>query len=131
MPAYAQITTHTPEQTEQWRELAISNPSRLVRTIVLQPGHITRDGDNQGDIYPILQVLKEISTRDQHGVENNTWVGLVNAGLAEALCKNVCEMVIFLQALPNMPEDLLKKVKEEVVGSRDARLGLHFNLTNT
>jgi hypothetical protein len=116
MPAYAQIITHTPEQTLQWREIATSNPGRLVRTIVLKPGHTTREGDHQGDIYPAMQVLKEIAKdlKDKAAEENKAWVDLVNAGLAEALCKSVCEMVFFLQALPNMPKDLLKKVTEEV-----------------
>jgi len=114
MPAYAKIITHTPEQTLQWREIATSNPGRLVRTIVLQPGHTTREGDHQGDIYPALEVLKEISMKDQRGVENDAWGGLVNAGIAEALCRNVCDMVVFFQTLPDMPEDLLKRVTEEV-----------------
>lgn len=129
MPAYAQIITHTPEQTLQWREIATSNPGRLVRTIVLRTGHTTREGDHQGDIYPAVQVLKEISMnlKNQDGVENKTWVDLVNAGLAEALCKSVCEMVVFFQTLPNMPKDLLKKVTEEV--SPNYRL-LDFILNN-
>lgn len=116
MPAYAQIITHTPEQISQWRAIATSNPGRLVRTIVLQPGHTTREGDNQGDIYPAMQVLKEIAInlKGQGAPESKIWVDLVNAGLAEALCKSVCDMVVFYQALPNMPQDLLQKVKEEV-----------------
>ena len=116
MPAYAQIITHTPEQTLQWREIATSNPDRLIRTIVLQPGHTTREGDHQGDIYPAMQVLKEIAMKlkGQSAEKNKPWVDLVNAGLAEALCKAVCGMVVFLQSLPNMPKDLLKKVTEEV-----------------
>lgn len=116
MPDYAQIITHTPEQTLQWREIATLNPGRLVRTIVLRPGHTTREGDHQGDIYPAMHVLKEISNnlKGQGDVENKAWVDLVNAGVAEALCKNVSEMVVFFQTLPNMPKDLLKKVTEEV-----------------
>ena len=116
MSAYAQIITHTPEQTVQWREIATSNPGRLVRTIVLRPGQTTRERDHQGDIYPAMEVLKEIAMRLKGHVaeEIKAWVDLVNAGLAEALCKSVCEMVVFLQTLPNMPKDLLKKVTEEV-----------------
>ena len=50
MPAYAQIITHIPEKTLQWREIVTSNPGRLVRTIALRPGHTTslREGDHQG-----------------------------------------------------------------------------------
>ncbi|KIM48738.1 hypothetical protein M413DRAFT_437915 [Hebeloma cylindrosporum] len=116
MAAYAQIITHTPEQTLQWRQIAISNPGRVARTIVLQPGQTTREGDNQGDIYPALEVVKEIALnlKNQPGERNKIWVNLVNAGIAEALCKNVCEMVVFFQTLPNMPQDLLKKVTEEM-----------------
>ena len=95
----------------QWREIATSNPGRLVRTIVLKPGHTTREGDHQGDIYPAMQVLKEIAMKlkGQCAEDNKAWVNLVNAGLADALCKTVCEMVVFLQSLPNMPKNLLKK----------------------
>ena len=116
MAAYAKIITHTPEQAAQWRAIATSNPGRLVRTIVLQPGHTTREGDNYEDIYPAMQALNEISMnlRGKGAAGNKAWADLVSAGLAEALCKNVCEMVVFLQTLPNMPAELLKKVKEEV-----------------
>ncbi|RDB20306.1 hypothetical protein Hypma_012650 [Hypsizygus marmoreus] len=92
-----------------------SNPSRLVRVLGLGPGKGTREGDNQGDIYPALQVLKEISKPlDANGTKNPAWDALVEAGVATVLCKNVLEMVNFLDRLPNMPQEVLEKARKEI-----------------
>jgi len=109
----AQIMTHTPEQAAYWRDFAISNPGRVARTLVLRPGQTTREGDNQGDIYPALEAVKEISVRERSG-ETAAWVNLVDAGMADALCKNVCEMVVAFQTIPGMPQELLQDVKNKV-----------------
>ncbi|RDB20304.1 hypothetical protein Hypma_012656 [Hypsizygus marmoreus] len=115
MAAYAQLITHTPEQLVKWRGLATSNPSRLVRVLGLGPGKSTREGDNQGDIYAALNVLKEITRPfDSSGAKHPAWDGLVEAGVAAMLCKNVLEMVVFLDWLPTMPKDLLEKAKKEI-----------------
>ncbi|KDR75038.1 hypothetical protein GALMADRAFT_211363 [Galerina marginata CBS 339.88] len=113
MADYAQIITHTPQQAIQWKELARSNPGRVARVLVLQPGVTTREGDNQGDIYPALAAVMEISKKRLQGVENKAWENLVSGGLADALCQNVCEMVVFIRTLPNMPPHLLEKLKNE------------------
>ncbi|KAF8075759.1 hypothetical protein FPV67DRAFT_1469122 [Lyophyllum atratum] len=114
MTDYAQIITHSPEQVIEWRKIASSNPDRVIRTLGLQAGRSTREGDTQADIYPAMAVLKELSRESKDGVENRVWVGLVDAGIAEALCKSVLEMVIAIKFLPNMPRELLDKVKKEM-----------------
>ncbi|KAF5371518.1 hypothetical protein D9615_009617 [Tricholomella constricta] len=114
MAAYAQLITHTPEQIEKWKEVAPTNPSRVIRALRLAPGRSTKEGDHQGDIYPALEVVKEISIEGRSGTESKAWVNLVDARLAEALCKNVTESVMFLDVLPNMPVELLEKAKKEI-----------------
>lgn len=114
MEATAQIITHTPEQTMKWREIVQKEPSRVVRTLRLMPGRSTKEGDTQADIYPALEVVKEVSMEGRNGTESETWISLVDAGLADALCKNVQEMVTFLNALPGMPRELLEKTKREI-----------------
>ncbi|KAG6909220.1 hypothetical protein DXG01_001527 [Tephrocybe rancida] len=111
---YAQIITHTPEQAAQWKLIAASNPARLVRVLTLAPGRKTRDGDTQADIYPAIEVVRDFSKEGQNGTESAAWIGLVNEGLADALCQNVCEMVTFLHALPDMPKELLEQVLKEI-----------------
>ncbi|KAG6907191.1 hypothetical protein DXG01_010034 [Tephrocybe rancida] len=114
MPPRARILTHTPEQVVQWRKIAASNPGRLVRTLLLTPGETTWQGDTQGDIYPALQAVCDIIMEGHQSMESTSWVGLVNAGIADALCKNVCEMVMFVRVLPNMLKDLLEALKKEI-----------------
>ncbi|KAF9533053.1 hypothetical protein CPB83DRAFT_845740 [Crepidotus variabilis] len=111
---YAQIITHTPQQAQEWKQLALSNPNRVARTLVLRPGRTTREGDNQGDIYPALEAVKAISLQGRRGAENQAWANLVLGGIADALCKNVIEMVVHLESLPNMPQDLLQNVKNNM-----------------
>ncbi|KAG5651860.1 hypothetical protein H0H81_007140 [Sphagnurus paluster] len=97
----------------KWREIVQKEPSRVVRTLRLMPGRSTKEGDTQADIYPALEVVKEVSMEGRNGTESETWISLVDAGLADALCKNVQEMVTFLNALPGMPRELLEKTKRE------------------
>ncbi|KDQ07620.1 hypothetical protein BOTBODRAFT_70311 [Botryobasidium botryosum FD-172 SS1] len=112
MPDYAQIITHTSEQTLQWHGLCRSNPGRVSRTLVLRAGQRTREGDNQGDIYPAIEAVKAISMI--RGANNPAWVNLVEGGIADALCKNVPEMVTFLQTLLGMPQELRDRVTNEL-----------------
>ncbi|KDR75040.1 hypothetical protein GALMADRAFT_522291 [Galerina marginata CBS 339.88] len=114
MPDYAQIITHTPEQTLEWKEIARSNPGRVARTLVLPPEGTTREGDDRRDIYPALEAVREISMEGRNGGENKAWEALVAGGIANALCKNVCEMVVFFHVLPTMPSHLMEKVRNEI-----------------
>ena len=115
MTDYAQLITHTPEQEQRWREIAVSNPNRVARVLVLETGQRTREGDTQADIYPALQIVKEISLKAARGGDRAPWENLVKGGIAEALCHSVCSMTIKLEApRPDTPEELLIKVMNEV-----------------
>ncbi|KAF8910006.1 hypothetical protein CPB84DRAFT_1743508 [Gymnopilus junonius] len=73
MPAYAQIITHSPEQVAEWKEIVISNPGRIARTLVLELGETIREGDNQGDIYPALEAMNDILMHRKDGAESQAW----------------------------------------------------------
>lgn len=110
----AQLITHTPEQEEKWRILAVSNPSRIVKALGLGPGQTTREGDAQADIFPAIKIVKQIARGGGNGKPSPAWEALIEAGIATVLCKNVQEMVTFLNYLPNMPQDVLENVQKEV-----------------
>ena len=99
-----QIITHTAEQTAQWTRLIAANPARVLNVMALQPGQRNRHGDNSADIYPAMAAVKEASREG-----GKWWIGLVKAGIAETLCRNVEELCTFVHTLPNMPEHLKKE----------------------
>ncbi|KAF9457404.1 hypothetical protein BDZ94DRAFT_1273319 [Collybia nuda] len=116
-----QIITHTPEQATQWRQLAASNPSRVARTLALAPGQKTREGDNQGDVFPALAAVVE-AARPVEGGRNEPWDRLVEAGVAEVLCYNVMNMTTTANFPPDTPAEILEEAKKAMPSSYAAAL---------
>lgn len=111
------VITHTPEQAAQWRQLAVSDPSRVARTLALAPGQRTREGDNQNDVFPALAAVVE-AARPVQGGKNVPWERLVDAGVAEVLCNNVMNMTTTANFPPGTSQEIIEEAKRAVSSSK-------------
>ncbi len=107
--------THTPEQAKKWKDLCASDPERVVRVLRLKyDDPPTSDGDNQRDVFPAIEALREISGGRAPDSPNPLWAPLVDSGVVEALCECIIVLITQLSPLPTLPESLRTKAANDV-----------------
>ncbi len=108
---YFQVFLADPEAYSAWQNIVPAEPERAVRCISQQltSRGKTKDGDTVADISPALIVIGDAAELDV-----STWIKLVDAGVGDALCINVRDMVSNMSVLPNMPAHLVKQAKARV-----------------
>lgn len=112
---------HTKEEVLSWGPASRSNPTRVVRRLLSGQ---KKEGDETGDdskFYAALacvSVFAESAFDKQRGCTPNQvqviWAGLVEAGVVEALCKNVLEMTQTLHLCPGLPEEKREEARLNV-----------------
>lgn len=81
-------------KSSKWTELVETNPSRVVDAMNLGPtGSRNSHGDDGEDFIFAMDAVRRVTESfSREEAQISEWEGLVNAGAAEALCRNVCEL---------------------------------------
>ena len=107
--------THTPAQAKKWKDLCASDPERVARVLRLKHDDPpTSDGDNQRDVFPAIEALREISGGRAPDSPDPLWAPLVDSGVVVALCECVIVLITQLSPLPTLPEILRRKAANDV-----------------